>query len=1067
MFTSRSNLPPPQTHSSIKQRKFNALGEKKLVHLLQSPLEVHVDPAPLRRLNGDGADGAATPREVRDALDRGVPATRLFPFGKTLSSSEVDLAVWDERWKPVVGRHRSPRSRPAALAPPAKRSAMFSDAQLGTAPEPGDRQRASSPMGLDHHVPHPHPLPSPAYATPTLLLRDPDSVAKNRASKAIEARRDAKRKAHEQRLATQVAYRQPKAGEQWRAEAQHLSGAQRSGTAAVLRRWSKPMDPDSDLPLERDDARVTREESGWSLSSAPASARTWPHAAGYVSTTRGAGTACDTGGDLLDQMLGTWPAVAPVTTSSAPELGQTYTKSPLPPLRASSGSPRHYSHRHRLLTQSTCEQIAAEVMGSEYTPVRDWTAISATPGHPALKVRTPPTPSPTPNAAPELWQTMHSELSSHRGGLGRKANVSFRQGELETALRHLCDAIHAQHKVDRAAQELSRATKQAPAPDTAEATAKLHALHALYRLRAGDIDGTLEAAQSAISAVHGERETTTSHACAMAHYRKASALRIKSAQGGEMEPKGRQQLTRATSRLIDPRRQTKWEALHNVAAALSHAPGDARFRALFNRLWREAHTEFGYSTFRETKRSLPKREESESEEEDEEVEVVEKRTLDEAWKFLDLFDLFDHTQTLHEAITRLLGDGGDDYGDGSAKDLDVVLNHLRRTNIAPGDMKGAEKVLKGKTMPLEPETRELLAALRPLDVAEDHKKLMEFLDQEQGYLRIVFRQYCLEGSGDLELLSLNPWRQFCKDIRFIEKRKNGVTKQTIDTIFTRANRNNAAEVLDMSDGGDPRPPGGLDKLEADLLRRVQPGIDTWRRNYELNAVSLRQPEFVAAIVRCAFRKFSPMIPSLHMQVQELFDKHIMPNAGMPVGDEVTELLIQPEVVALFSEDDSTAAAAPLPGARGIATRIRKGFDKLCMENNEDNNDDEEAKTVNIETFQDWIRDRHMLNKDFTAADCRKIFVRVNIDDELNVQAASYDTPDGLTLDEFQECIVRMCVELVGEKMEHDADGAIAVGPFLIRLCALVDAMLPPPKAQGESSVKANGDEIRSAEGCAK
>ena len=73
MFTSRSNLPPPQTHSSIKQRKFNALGEKKLVHLLQSPLEVHVDPAPLRRLNGDGADGAATPREVRDALDRGVP----------------------------------------------------------------------------------------------------------------------------------------------------------------------------------------------------------------------------------------------------------------------------------------------------------------------------------------------------------------------------------------------------------------------------------------------------------------------------------------------------------------------------------------------------------------------------------------------------------------------------------------------------------------------------------------------------------------------------------------------------------------------------------------------------------------------------------------------------------------------------------------------------------------------------------------------------------------------------------------------------------------------------------
>ena len=130
-----------------------------------------------------------------------------------------------------------------------------------------------------------------------------------------------------------------------------------------------------------------------------------------------------------------------------------------------------------------------------------------------------------------------------------------------------------------------------------------------------------------------------------------------------MEPKGRQALARSDLRLLDPRRQTKWDALQSVTEALHHAPGDKRFKALFNRLWREAHTEFGYSSFRKAQRAIPKREESESseseEDEEDEDSMKKPRSLDDAWRFLDIFDLLDHNQMLYEATTRLLGDGDD------------------------------------------------------------------------------------------------------------------------------------------------------------------------------------------------------------------------------------------------------------------------------------------------------------------------------------------------------------------------------------------------------------------------
>jgi hypothetical protein len=71
-----------------------------------------------------------------------------------------------------------------------------------------------------------------------------------------------------------------------------------------------------------------------------------------------------------------------------------------------------------------------------------------------------------------------------------------------------------------------------------------------------------------------------------------------------------------------------------------------------------------------------------------------------------------------------------------------------------------------------------------------------------------------------------------------------------------------------------------------------------------------------------------MVPSLHQQMQQLFDKHILPHAGLPANDEVDELMDTDTMRAFFSTEEDANEKVP-SGAFGMAARIHKGFKKLC------------------------------------------------------------------------------------------------------------------------------------------
>ena len=729
--------------------------------------------------------------------------------------------------------------------------------------------------------------------------------------------------------------------------------------------------------------------------------------------------------------------------------------------------------------------------GETYTPTTDWKKVelsevkSLFPSPPV----TPPPASP-PDGRSQMWQTLTTELSDERVSLGKAANASLRAGKLTKALRKLCKAIEVQDSVAKAASELASANKEPPRTEEgAEATAKLLALKALYHLSGGDDQAALSAAQEAVSCAEQAGTGGGPGASAKAHYRKAAALRASSAQGGNLDPKGKRKLRQSKSKLLDPRQQAKWEALREVEAALASAPNDSRYRTLYNRLWREVNTEFGYNDFRSSRRIIPRREDSESSasSSDDDDNEPEKLPLDEAWKFLDVFDVFEPQEELRCACDRLLAIGGVQTSSGrGSTDVQTVLRLLRRGIGGHSRKRVAEmeRVLTaqpssnsqsgggvkhhglGRTTTHSPQ--ELLRSLRPPDAAEDWAAVVEYFREEQGYLKTVFKHYALD-AGDLELLGLNPWRRLCKECRIIDKEAgDGVDRSVIDMVFTRANRDNSPEVLLVDEGED--------SADSELLQRIQPGRTRWERPYELNASYLRIPEFVAALVRCASIKFAHL-PSLCARVRELFESHIAPHACADTqADEVTALLATPEVRALW-EDEATA--------QSIGTRVRRCFKVLCKTSNEDNHSEAEAKTVNIDAFMEWLRVHKLFDEKFTAGDARRIFVKVNLLDEIFVQKDENDTADGLTLDEFQvrkcrptqnaraartdgavmslaqECLVRVAVEKGGGVIDgspaqlqaavwpagHSSDAPAAEleatsARFVPRFCALLDKLLP-------------------------
>ena len=253
----------------------------------------------------------------------------------------------------------------------------------------------------------------------------------------------------------------------------------------------------------------------------------------------------------------------------------------------------------------------------------------------------------------------------------------------------------------------------------------------------------------------------------------------------------------------------------------------------------------------------------------------EKKGLDDAWKYLDVFDIFDAQQDLRAAILRVLDDAsydrdGDGEGDGkvSSRDKMTILNFLKRSTTPKKDIKRIEDVLGDDGLLSQP-AKELLQSLMPPDVAEDWANIVKLFDSEQGFFRTVFRYYAVEGAvgmSDIDTMGVQQWSGFCRECKI----KLG-SKTEIDRIFIRSNRDNSDEILKIDKGESAE--------DSELLRYLQPGRENWKRDDPINSKAMNVPEFVAALVRCAVVKY-PGMPSICDRFETLFKEYIQNNACM-------------------------------------------------------------------------------------------------------------------------------------------------------------------------------------------
>ena len=379
--------------------------------------------------------------------------------------------------------------------------------------------------------------------------------------------------------------------------------------------------------------------------------------------------------------------------------------------------------------------------------------------------------------------------------------------------------------------------------------------------------------------------------------------------------------------------------------------------------------------------------------------------LDDAWKFLDLYDIFEGQHELREAINKVLDEGavdndGDGEGDGvvSAKDKFAIVQFLQRGSFTKKQIKHIEAVLDTAGQTLNPPAKKLLEELLPPDVAEDHANIIKELDEKQGFIKTVFRYYAVEGAvgmSEIDTMSKNALTELCKECKI----KLG-NKTEIDRVFIRANRDNSDAILDA---GKIKGASAEKVSDKALLLYLQPGREDWHREEPLDSKHMNVPEFVASLIRLATLKY-PGMPSICARFNQLFQDHIADNACCsPNADAVSEVLKSAQVVAVFLEKEP---------------ELDHKFNELRMADNEDNHDEFQNATVNMDAYMNFLLSANLIGKKFTAKDARRIFVKVNLDDELfqNTAENEFDSADGLAIAEFKECLVRITVELQQEAL---------------------------------------------------
>lgn len=356
--------------------------------------------------------------------------------------------------------------------------------------------------------------------------------------------------------------------------------------------------------------------------------------------------------------------------------------------------------------------------------------------------------------------------------------------------------------------------------------------------------------------------------------------------------------------------------------------------------------------------------------------VLERAPLDEEWKSLDIQDIMQEQSLLRQAILSAINDGEVDK-----KELELIMRYLRRARIAADTQELVREALSDGEM--DDDDRALLMSICPPGPADDWAAMLVVLEEEQGFLKTVFRFYCMEGSQGKSAASSMTLIQFGKFVKASKVIAKGIVDVGMcDRIFLRANQ-------DRSDG-----------LEA-LLAKPKNGKKKMKEVQNKDN-ELVVHEFAAAIIRLAharYRQFPSIEERLKTVINDNIKKYAMAGA---VDDSFATRLEEPEPAMVLQE---------------YRPKVQKIFSKFSASDTTVGSTDASG-TMNMTEWLNLCERCGLITPSFTVREARQMFVQVNLDDELYLQEDSENNADELVFDEFEECLARAALELYPEDDEN-------------------------------------------------
>ena len=351
------------------------------------------------------------------------------------------------------------------------------------------------------------------------------------------------------------------------------------------------------------------------------------------------------------------------------------------------------------------------------------------------------------------------------------------------------------------------------------------------------------------------------------------------------------------------------------------------------------------------------------EEDDEEGLSSDKKAVEgltEDWKHIDIADIMHEQNLLRVAILDCIEDGFAD-----PEEAEDIGWQLKRSGVHPTTVKKVKQELdKGE---LDEEALQVLKSITPPDPSDDWKVILEVLDREQGFLKTIFRFYCLEGSSgmeDVETMGMGQFSRFAKAVHIVckedkAKMQTAVMVSTMDRIFLRANQDRSSELDDVLSKNLTKKQKAQKAAAEKKQKAGKGGPD---HDLEIH-------EFAAATIRCAHARYRDA--SLAARYERLIEENLKKHANFEIEDDLTRMFAEEDIQEVFNKHER--------GVRRVFNKVA-GMDQSAFTA-------AEMGTVNMKEWIGFLQDAGlMIPGKLTNREARGIFVQVNLDDELFVQA---------------------------------------------------------------------------------